>query len=74
MVTIEEVFATLKELYPSMPVADMDNMDIASGKPGKARKIESRVSSELGVQLHSYKQALKDSIDSMVDKKLAVAA
>merc|ERR1711871_1158718 len=48
MVKIEDVFDTLKRLYPDMPVASMDNMDIASGIAGKARKIESRVPAELG--------------------------
>lgn len=65
MVTIEDVFAALRELYPTMPVAEMNNMDIASGVQGKARKIASR-SAELGVQLHSYKAALKDAVDSML--------
>merc|ERR1719164_388012 len=58
-VTIEDVFAALRELYPAMPVAEMANMDIASGVQGKARTIASR-SAELGLQLHSYKAALKD--------------
>jgi len=72
MVKIEDVFDTLKRLYPDMPVASMDNMDIASGIAGKARKIESRVPAELGIQLHSYEQALKDSVDAMIERKIAV--
>ena len=70
----EGVFAALKELYPNMPVAQMENMDYASGVPGKARKIESRAASELGVQFTPFTQALKDSVDSMIEHKaLAVA-
>merc|ERR1719231_1295235 len=74
MVPIEDVFATLKALYPNMPVAEMSNMDIASGVPGKARKIESRATTELGLELHSYKEALKESVDSMIERKIALAA
>ena len=74
-VTIEDVFAALKELYPSMPVAEMTNMDIASGVPGKARKIASRTPAELGLEMTGYKAALKDAVDSMVAQKIiAVAA
>merc|ERR1719453_2108653 len=51
MVKIEDVFAALRELYPTMPVAPMENMDIASGVPHKARKIETRVEAGLGLQL-----------------------
>merc|ERR1719484_244313 len=40
MVPIERVFSTLRELYPAMPVAAMEHMDIASGVQGKARTIE----------------------------------
>jgi len=74
MVPIEGVFGALKELYPNLPVAQMENMDYASGVPGKARKIESRAASELGVQFTPFTQALKDSVDSMIEHKaLAVA-
>merc|ERR1712123_262917 len=40
--------------------------DIASGVLGSARKIESRAVTELGLQFKPYRQALKDSIDSMI--------
>jgi len=70
MVTIEAVFAALRELYPNMPVAPMENMDIASGIPGKARKVESRVTSDLGVELKPFQVALKDAVDSMVENKM----
>jgi nucleoside-diphosphate-sugar epimerase len=73
MVTIEDVFTALKELYPTMPVAEMNNMDIASGVPGKARKIDSRTEKELGLQLKTYKVALKDAVDSMVGQKMIAA-
>jgi len=74
MVPIEGVFRTLKELFPDMPVASMGEMDYASGVPGKARKIESRAVSELGLELKPYTQALKDSVDSMVSMQLVPAA
>ena len=74
MVTIEDVFAALRELYPEMPVAKMENMDIASGVPGQARKIESRVESDLGLKLKPYKAALQDAIDSMLEKNLIPCA
>ena len=66
MVKLEDVLEALKELYPSMPVAEADNMDYASGVPGQARKIESRTEKELGVQFHDLKGTLKDAIDSMM--------
>ena len=72
MVTIEEIFSTLKELYPNLPVAALENMDIASGVSGKARKIESRVGS-LGVEFKGYKVALKDAVDSMVSHNIIAA-
>jgi len=72
MVTLEEIFATLKRLYPNMNVADMDNLDIASGVPGQARKIESRVEPELGLKLHSYEAAVKDAVDAMIEHKIAM--
>ena len=70
MVAIEDVFAALRELYPSMPVAPMENMDIASGVQGAARKIETRAEAGLGLQLKGYKDTLKDAVDSMLDHKL----
>jgi len=73
MVKIEDVFASLKELYPNLPIADMVNMDIASGKSGHARKIESRVGT-LGVELKGYKAALKDAVDSLIANKLVACA
>merc|ERR1719231_64950 len=66
MVRIEEVFETLKSLYPAAPVAKLDNMDIASGVPGKARAIDTRTEKELGLQLKDLKTTLKDAVDSMV--------
>jgi len=72
MVTIEDVFASLREMYPSMPVAKMDNMDIASGVAGKARTISTRVGN-LGVEVKPYQQALKDAVDSMIATKLVAA-
>ena len=74
MVPIGDVFAALKDMYPGMPVADMGEMDYASGVPGKARKITSRVESELGLQLKPYTAALKDAIDSMIDAKLIASS
>jgi len=74
MVTIESVFATLRELYPDMPVAPMDNMDIASGRPNKARKIETRAEVGLGLQLKEYSVALKDAVDSMLEHKIILPA
>merc|ERR1711879_1018830 len=35
MVKIEEVFETLRKLYPEAPVSEANNMDYASGVPGK---------------------------------------
>jgi len=71
MVKIEDVFAALKELYPSMPVAALENMDIASGIPGQSRKIETgRLAAELGINLTPFKTALKDSVDSMIEKQM----
>lgn len=74
MVTIEDVFAALKETFPNMPVAEMTNMDIASGVAGKARVIESRTATELGVQMKGYKVALKDAVDSMIAHQIIVPA
>merc|ERR1712106_622114 len=67
MAPIADVFAALKEMYPQLPVAEMGaEMDIASGVLGAARKIDSRAVTELGLQFKPYRQALKDSIDSMI--------
>jgi len=66
MVKLEDVLSTLRELYPAMPVANADNMDYASGVPGKARTIESRTEKELGVQFHDLRSTLKDAVDSMI--------
>ena len=73
MVKIEDVFSALREMYPEMPVAKLENQDIASGVPGKARKIETRVG-ELGLELKPYQQALKDAVDSMVANKLIASS
>ena len=72
MVKIEDVFAALRELYPSLPVAALENQDIASGVPGAARKIESRIGT-LGIELKPFKAALKDAVDSMIDHKIIAA-
>jgi len=74
MAKIEEVFAALREMYPKMPVAEMGEMDYASGVPGTARKIESRAVTELGMTFKPYQQALKDSVDSMVAANLISVA
>merc|ERR1712146_535475 len=75
MVPIEEHFSALKEMYPQLPVASMgDEMDIASGKPHKARKIESRAVSELGITLTPFKTCLKDAVDSMIEHKVIACA
>ena len=73
MATIEDVFASLRELYPNMPVAPLENMDIASGVPGKARAIKSRVG-DLDVEVKPYQQALKDAVDSMISHNLVAVA
>ena len=52
----------------------MENMDIASGVPNKARKIETRVESGLGLSLKTYKVALKDAVDSMLEHKVITPA
>eukprot|EP00326_Haptolina_ericina_P020261 CAMPEP_0181181026 /NCGR_PEP_ID=MMETSP1096-20121128/7119_1 /TAXON_ID=156174 ORGANISM="Chrysochromulina ericina, Strain CCMP281" /NCGR_SAMPLE_ID=MMETSP1096 /ASSEMBLY_ACC=CAM_ASM_000453 /LENGTH=64 /DNA_ID=CAMNT_0023269505 /DNA_START=3 /DNA_END=197 /DNA_ORIENTATION=+ len=57
-------------MYPNLPVAEQGKMDIASGVPGAARKIESRAVSELGMQLTPYQQTLKASVDSMISHKV----
>lgn len=73
MVRIEDVFETLKSLFPAAPIATPDNMDYASGTPGRARAIESRTEKELGVQLHDLRSTLKDAVDSMVAHGLVAA-
>ena len=66
MVKIEEVFTTLKELYPDAPVnTTPSNFDYASGVPGKARAIQSRTAAELAVDFKDLKTTLKDAVDSM---------
>ena len=72
MVKIEDVFSTLKEMYPNLPVAALENQDIASGIPGAARKIDSRVTS-LGLELKPFQTALKDAVDSMIDHTIIAA-
>ena len=72
MVAIEDVFAVLREMYPNMPIAALENMDIASGVAGKPRKIETRVG-DLGITLKPYQSALKDAVDSMVNNGLVAA-
>jgi len=74
MVKIEEVFETLKTLYPSAPIAKLDNMDYASGVPGKARAIDSRTETELGLQLKDLQTTLKDAVDSMVTHGFVASA
>ena len=66
MVRIEEVFETLKELYPAAPLPALDNMDYASGIPGKARGVETRTEAELGLQFKDLRTTLKAAVDSMV--------
>lgn len=66
MVRIEEVFETLKSLYPSAPLPALDNMDYASGIPGKARSIETRTQQELGLELKDLSTTLKSAVDSMI--------
>jgi len=74
MVTIEDVFATLSELYPDHPVAALKGQNIASGVKGAARKVDSaRTLAELG-ELKGYKVALKDAVDSLIEKGLVQAA
>jgi len=74
MAKIEDVFAALKEMYPQLPVAEMGEMDYASGVPGAARKVESRAVTELGLKFKPYQEALKDSVDSMIAAKLISCA
>ena len=73
MVEIERVFDSLRTMFPQLPVASMDNMDIASGVQGKARKIESRVA-ELGLTLRPFEVALKDSVDSLLEWQMVASA
>jgi len=69
MVLAEDVFKTIKELYPQYKIAELNNQDTASGIQGKARNVETRVTTELGVELAPLSACLKEAIDSMVDKK-----
>merc|ERR1712174_40837 len=69
---IEDLFATLKELYPKYKVASLINQDISSGVQGKARTVETRVTKELGVQLTPLSGCVKDAVDSMIEKKFIV--
>merc|ERR1711957_898041 len=48
--------------------------DMANGVLGSARKIESRAVTELGIEFKPYRQALKDSIDSMIAANLIAGA
>merc|ERR1711957_1013929 len=48
--------------------------DMATGVLGSARKIESRAVTELGIEFKPYRQALKDSIDSMIAANLIAGA
>ncbi len=74
MVQIEEVFSSLKQMYPQLNVAALEEQDIASGVPGAARKIDSsRTTAELGLQLKPFTATLKDAVDSLIDHKLVVA-
>merc|ERR1711990_1044203 len=62
MVKLEQVFETLKSLYPNLPVAEMTGMDVASGIPGMARKVESgRTVHDLCLQFKPLDQSLKDA-------------
>ena len=72
MVQIETVFETLKKLFPALPIAALENMDVASGVRGKARKIESRVETDLGIKLRSFDIALKDSVDALIERQMVV--
>jgi len=74
MVKIEDVFASLKEMYPQCKVAALENQDISSGIQGKARGVESRVTKDLGVNLTPLSDCLKDSVDSMIEKKFILPA
>jgi len=74
MAKIEDILAELKQMYPSLPVASLGEMDYASGMPGAARKIQSRAVSELGMQLKPYQQTLRDSVDSMISHNVISVA
>merc|ERR1712228_1138054 len=61
----------LEALYPNMPIAAMTNMDIASGIPGMARKVEAtRTLQELDMQFRPFECSLKDAVDSMLARNL----
>lgn len=71
MIKLEALFDTLKALYPNMPIAAMTNMDIASGIPGMARKVEAtRTLQELDMQFRPFECSLKDAVDSMLARNL----
>merc|ERR1712125_107604 len=71
MIKLEQLFETLKALYPNMSIASMTNMDIASGTPGMARKVEaSRTLQELDMQFRPAECSLKDAVDSMLARNL----
>merc|ERR1712241_1394409 len=72
MVKIEDILTTLKELYPQYQIAALNNQDISSGIPGKARSVETRVTKDLGVNLTPYSNCLKDAVDSMIEKQFIV--
>lgn len=72
MVKIEDMFTTIKELYPQYRIAELNNQDISSGIAGKARSVETRVTKELDVNLTPFSSCLKDAVDSMIEKKIIV--
>ena len=49
-----------------------DRGSLRMAVPHKARKIESRAVSELGLSLKPYTQALRDSVDSMMHLQMIV--
>lgn len=67
MVKLEDIFDTLRELYPAAPIAKPDNMDYASGVPGKSRAVQTRTEAELGVQFHDLRSTLRDAVNSMIE-------
>merc|ERR1712157_333457 len=73
IVHVQDVVDSLKEMYPQLPMAEMGEMDYASGVPGMARKVESHAVTELGLKFTPYQQALKDSVDSMIAANLIAA-
>ena len=69
LVKIEEVFRTLKELYPHFPVADLGAYESVSGVSGKHRTVQAaRTHSELGIgELRPLQVTLKAAVDAMVE-------